>query len=857
MKIDLKFLRELKSNIESQEIIKGKNYVESGSKLDYRVKKKMRSNNLEELKRDFEVLLNTQKSLMETLDLSTLVFSNLDNLQNYIKILEFIPSIDSTQTFNLESLYTLQIESLEGLYFLIENFKKRYDEAINYNTLYEIEIDQDSYDTFITLFDNIYVYPIKYEDDVLKIPGSVLLPFVENLIIQKTNLEEYKKTLEETITSDDFNPIYFPYFINSFPENYRNKVSRDDKTGYVIVDTLIDDIGIENDIKTMELLINKFNEITIPIIALKTQRHLLESMIYDIKVAEKLKEFEDVVNNDDFKENSIAFEIHRDKNEIYTEICLIREEDINIYNKLPDYIKEQYPLKEGNYIDSTLTNILYFDTEKNPLATLDYNINNLFDITSNLKYLTEEQQGVLFYQYRINGTTSALNYIEALKDQINNQKGFEEAYNDLKKISKDGLDFFDNTNLFGKGFFEGGIGRTFDGIGNLIYSDGIRSVKDYKQMYLLQILEGSTYTMENYNKIAKDESITIEEKTKFLELVNLSKELGEGFWRWLSQHSYQIGSSTGYMALPIALNLAVPGTGSALLFASTMGNAVEQSHQKTGKLGWETYTYGATTALSEIVTEKLGGLPGFGKFSQGFLKSVLAEGTQEFFQTFLNGAIDAKHYGMVATEFDLRRLTPEAIQSAIYGIVTAGIIQGATIPIKLLTIEDGSKVEYVFKNFEEALGFLEILGIEQEVDVMAIKRDSDTITFYHGGAESDFNIEKIDVLRSSEKQGGNYAGFYMVGEQDLGAAIGYARQENQIKKTDTKGVVAITMPNDIKIYHLQEGSFAITRIKPELITELQKQGYDVIAGKVLGKTEYVLLNKDKIIKMQFQPLELQ
>lgn len=132
-----------------------------------------------------------------------------------------------------------------------------------------------------------------------------------------------------------------------------------------------------------------------------------------------------------------------------------------------------------------------------------------------------------------------------------------------------------------------------------------------------------------------------------------------------------------------------------------------------------------------------------------------------------------------------------------------------------------------------------------------------TITFYHGGAEPDFDISKLDVLRGSQKQqnGNNsYAGFYMYGEQNHDDAIKYAMEENSLKNTNTKGVVAITMPSDIRVYNVPP--FTITRITPEQIQQLQQQGYDVIAGSMVGKTEYILLNKGKIINMQFQPLEV-
>ena len=131
-----------------------------------------------------------------------------------------------------------------------------------------------------------------------------------------------------------------------------------------------------------------------------------------------------------------------------------------------------------------------------------------------------------------------------------------------------------------------------------------------------------------------------------------------------------------------------------------------------------------------------------------------------------------------------------------------------------------------------------------------------TITFYHGGVEPDFNLSQLDVLRSSQKQqnsNSSYAGFYMYGEQNHDDAVKYAIQENNLKHTTTKGVVKITMPRDIKIYNVPP--FTITRITASQIQQLQQQGYDLIAGSMLGKMEYVLLNKEKIINMQFEPLE--
>ena len=131
-----------------------------------------------------------------------------------------------------------------------------------------------------------------------------------------------------------------------------------------------------------------------------------------------------------------------------------------------------------------------------------------------------------------------------------------------------------------------------------------------------------------------------------------------------------------------------------------------------------------------------------------------------------------------------------------------------------------------------------------------------TITFYHGGVEPDFDIDKLDVLKTAVKQqneNNDYSGFYMFGEENYEDAVKYAIRENSSKKTTTKGVVKITMPSDIRVYTVPSGS--ITRITKEQIQELRRQGYDVIAGNMLGKMEYVLLNKEKILNMEFQALK--
>lgn len=115
-----------------------------------------------------------------------------------------------------------------------------------------------------------------------------------------------------------------------------------------------------------------------------------------------------------------------------------------------------------------------------------------------------------------------------------------------------------------------------------------------------------------------------------------------------------------------------------------------------------------------------------------------------------------------------------------------------------------------------------------------------SISFYHGGVNSDFTVDSVDVLRTAVKQqnkNNSYVGFYMYGEENRDGAFKYAESGN-------KNVVKLNMEDDLKIFEVPP--FSITRITGEQVERLQSLGYDLIGGKMLGKMEYVLLNKNKI-----------
>ena len=105
MKIDLKFLRDLESNIEAQNLKSGKTNVNSASRLDYRIKNKMKSNSIEEIINDFDVLISTQQNLISDLTNANRNFSSLKDINDSIKIHDFVSVIGATQLQSLEEMF--------------------------------------------------------------------------------------------------------------------------------------------------------------------------------------------------------------------------------------------------------------------------------------------------------------------------------------------------------------------------------------------------------------------------------------------------------------------------------------------------------------------------------------------------------------------------------------------------------------------------------------------------------------------------------------------------------------------------------------------------------------------------------
>ena len=533
---------------------------------------------------------------------------------------------------------------------------------------------------------------------------DILKTEISNLESSITLIDQYSRSGQaytreqlQFLTSD----------INNIPIN---------QNGEVIFTDLVKILGLNETLSLLKSSIEPLLLIDKEYTSLKTQYSMLKQMVYGTVQSDKVKPFEEVVDNEDFIDNidNVGYYLNV-ANNTFILSKEFKEQFMSILSNYPEDNEGNIiiNLDEISIIVADLK-ITYINPEE--YANVEPSENNkkasylikILESFESIKYLNETQKNIFWYHFNTSGIEKAFGYIKALQDYINNQIGMEKAYKYLLEFSKDGhMDLPENLSLFIEGF-KAGTFNMLDGVLSLMNSDGVKSAEQYETLYLLQILMGDEYTIDNLLNLTSNPNSTRSQIADFTKFCEVSKGLGDGFWRWLAPHSYQVGSTIGYMALPILLNIALPHSGSALLFLGSMGNAVEQSHQTMGELTWKSYLYGAMTAAAEVVMERFGGLPGFTPQKLSFLRSLIQESSQEFFQTFINGAIDSTHFN---TEYDLTELGPEALKGAIYGLITAGFFSGpGALTSKILTIKyknNSGEVETKLFSIEEALPIME------------------------------------------------------------------------------------------------------------------------------------------------------
>lgn len=413
-----------------------------------------------------------------------------------------------------------------------------------------------------------------------------------------------------------------------------------------------------SEINKLQSQIDKLNEILAPY---KYEQEQLEFMY-------AYSEYENLVAQD----NMPLFEEYLsgiDEVTFQTELSEYSMAQYNVYlDNLPE--KEMVLDYDAWYIENYMNIYAGYIDEKYSNWKIEtyYSTENLTDKQA-LEFFDESEISTYNYIYETEGKLAAQEYLEFMSKELTRRSGQKKAQDYLATLDGSNSDYV-NTSV--NGFFEG-LDSFGTGIVNWVIGDEELDEDDYEQMYILQELS----TNETYKPFLED------------------------VWK--------VSSSVGNMAIPVAVTVAVSivsrtaGASTAGAFStlstsgkilkvvsmagqlsfgvSAGGNAYDQALE-AGNGKFESVLYGIGIATSEMLLEKfLGGIPGLSNSNKNIITSMVSEAGEEWLQTYVETALSCAVLNDDFVNVDWGEKFKEANDAAIYGMLTAGIMNGGTMVI--------------------------------------------------------------------------------------------------------------------------------------------------------------------------------
>lgn len=415
--------------------------------------------------------------------------------------------------------------------------------------------------------------------------------------------------------------------------------------------------------------------------------NMLDSIEKSIKEAkEKKNELENSIWWDKTIQGNFDFLFHDGNRELrisQTELEISKlEEEISFLNSLKNQTETSIKLQPFDEIKASYEFQKYYREHKDDEINIMFEYGAVQDEVNPYErdvnqYLTQEQKVLYQFLLEKEGKTKssgkAAEYLDALKDSVNQVKGAKLADEYLSSLNLDdeGKVKEDLWNIFctsGQGLGDGI--RTFhEGIKNIIDNGDTLTAEDYKKMIILQYLSENSDILEG----------TYEFSSSFGNMVP----------------SLVASAIVSYVATPAAGSVV----GSVLMGASAGGNAKHQALVKGNSVEASTL-YGIFSGTSEAVLGYyLGKIPGISKMSGLTLGNLLSEGAEEYLQEWVDAGLQAVILG---EDVDWHDVPKNAEKSFIMGILMAGFMNG------------GQKLVEVTIN-----GVKRKINVEQTIDYMS------------------------------------------------------------------------------------------------------------------------------------------
>ncbi len=541
-------------------------------------------------------------------------------------------SVNDTELFEINT-YNEQSSNTQEMSKYISKFIKETDRRISDNEIINTSDEEVGKATKISKIGNVLKSLLSFIDSKVETPELVIDDKVYNETYQEyTNpLESQKTLMKQYISAVDEELKEY--------ETIENEFSR---AKYHL--RTIDDISMLSK-ESQKVIKEKFGTLEDYkkyISELKELKTSCETNIEQIEQNIDVAKYECLTVLSDYDKYQNKDKVDSSK------ITIENVEGVNYFTSYEEYCKRYGQVSELEYARGLEERISKLSNEAYSVDDHTKQLLNLIHVAR-----TDETYSKIYnYLNDKYGVYEANEYLKVIENTVNQAIGKEKAQAYLNTLSKEENIKEAITNhlkVTGKGI-DSGIQSSASGIEHAISAAGAfitgespsraNTIEEYENMYLSQALASGDYT----GAYLKD--------------------------------NYAISQGIGNMAPSIALSMAGGGAiGSALLGISAGGNSYHEMLTE-GYTNSQALTYGVISGATESITEKfLGGISffndvpvdSFKSYIHSMAKEGLEEGGQEIFGEEVKSLITGE-------KIDGNELKGNVIQSALYGGITAGIL---------------------------------------------------------------------------------------------------------------------------------------------------------------------------------------
>lgn len=541
-------------------------------------------------------------------------------------------SVNDTELFEINT-YNEQSSNTQEMSKYMSKFIEETDKRISNNEIINISDEEVGKATKISKIGNVLKSLLSFIDSKVETPELVIDDKVYNETYQEyTNPLESQKTLMKQ-------------YISAVDEELKEYETIENEFGRAKYHLrTIDDISMlsKESQKQIKEKFGTLEDYKKYISELKELKTSCETNIEQIEQNIDVAKYECLTVLSDYDKYQNKDKV--DSSKITTE----NVEGVNYFTSYEEYCKRYGQVSELEYARGLEERISKLSNEAYSVDDHTKQLLNLIHVAS-----TDETYSKIYnYLNDKYGAYEANEYLKVIENTVNQAIGKEKAQAYLNTLSKEENIKEAITNhlkVTGKGI-DSGIQSSASGIEHAISAAGAfitgespsraNTIEEYENMYLSQALASGDYT----GTYLKD--------------------------------NYAISQGIGNMAPSIALSMAGGGAiGSTLLGISAGGNSYHEMLTE-GYTNSQALTYGVISGATEAITEKfLSGISffndvpvdSFKSYVHSMIKEGLEEGGQEIFDQGVKSLITGE-------KIDSNELKESVIQSALYGGLTAGIL---------------------------------------------------------------------------------------------------------------------------------------------------------------------------------------